>query len=51
MNLRISKINKNLERTVILVKEKRNQLQTRRLLKRVTSTDEGRTHELVIELI
>lgn len=28
----------DLERTVILVKEKRNQLQTRRLLKRITTT-------------
>lgn len=47
----LPKMGKDLERTVILVKEKRNQLQTRRLLKRITNTDEGRSHELAIAQI
>lgn len=47
----LPKMGKDLERTVILVKEKRNQLQTRRLLKRITNTDEGRSHELATEQI
>lgn len=43
---------KDSERTVILVKEKRNQLQaSERATNRIRGTDEGRTHALATEQI
>lgn len=47
----LTEMGKDLERTVILVKEKRNQLQASNRATSKNSTDEGRTHTLAIEQI